>query len=94
MISKCGVICASDCRAYQTECEGCNELSGEVSWAPYLGLRVCPIYSCVVQKGLQTCAGCGLAPCKIWFDTRNPEFSEQEFLADINSRLANLQKLP
>ena len=33
MISKCGVICAQDCRAFGSECEGCNELEGRVSWA-------------------------------------------------------------
>ncbi|MDY0319076.1 MAG: DUF3795 domain-containing protein [Candidatus Cloacimonadaceae bacterium] len=93
MISKCGVICASDCRAYSTECDGCNELDGQVSWAEFYGLNTCPIYACVLQKGLSTCADCGQAPCQIWYDTRNPDASDQEFMADIRSRLANLHKL-
>ncbi len=93
MISKCGVICKCDCKAYQTECEGCIELEGKVSWAPFYDLEHCPIYACVVDKGLETCAGCGLAPCEIWIKTRNPEISDEEFEADINSRLSNLKNL-
>ncbi len=92
MISKCGVICQTDCKAYQTECDGCIELEGKVSWAEYYGQSHCPIYSCVINKGFETCAECGLAPCSIWIKTRNPDASDVEFEADINSRLRNLAK--
>jgi hypothetical protein len=90
MISKCGVICATDCLAFGKECEGCNELAGRVSWAEYYGQSHCPIYLCVVSKGLNTCGECGLAPCQIWYDTRNPDASDDEFAADLASRLRNL----
>ena len=93
MISKCGVICATDCRAYKLECEGCNELEGRVSWAEYYGQEHCPIYACVVVKGYHTCADCGQAPCKIWYDTRNPDASDEAFAADLASRLRNLKAL-
>jgi len=93
MISKCGVICAQDCRAFGSECEGCNELEGRVSWAEFYGKSHCPIYQCVVDKGYDTCADCGLAPCQIWYDTRNPDASDDEFAADLASRLRNLSAI-
>ena len=93
MISKCGVICASDCRAFGTECAGCNELEGRVSWAEFYGSSHCPIYACAVKKGFETCAECGSAPCEIWYSTRNPDASDEAFAADLASRLRNLSAI-
>jgi hypothetical protein len=93
MISKCGVICATDCRAYKVECEGCNELSGKVSWAAYYDKTHCPIYACVVAKDFSTCGECGRAPCELWYSTRDPDFSDEAFAKDIASRLHNLKAI-
>lgn len=90
MLSVCGVYCKTDCRAFENECAGCNELEGRVSWAPYYGKERCPIYDCATQKGLSSCGDCGKAPCKVWYDTRNPDASDAEFKADLTNRLANL----
>lgn len=90
-MSVCGVVCSTDCKAYGTECEGCNELQGKVSWAVFYNKEHCPIYICVREKGLVSCADCGLAPCKVWLDTRNPEASDEEFAADLANRLQNLK---
>ena len=92
MLSVCGVYCKTDCRAFGNECAGCVELEGRVSWAPYYGKERCPIYDCVTEKGLSSCGDCGMAPCKVWFDTRNPDVSDAEFKADLDNRLANLEK--
>lgn len=92
MMSKCGVICSTDCRAFQVECEGCNELEGKISWAVFYGREDCPIYACVSAKGIYHCGLCGQAPCDIWVQTRNPDASDEEFAADIASRLSNLAK--
>lgn len=92
MQSVCGVICETDCRAYKVECDGCNKLDGKVSWAVFYGKDHCPIYACVSEKGLSSCVDCGLAPCDVWFQTRNPEVTDEAFQQDINSRLANLAK--
>ncbi len=89
--SVCGVICATDCRAYLEECEGCVKLQGKVSWAEYYNDTYCPIYRCVMSRQLSSCADCGLAPCDVWYDTRNPAASDDEFERDINSRLDNLR---
>lgn len=93
MLAVCGVNCATDCRAYKTECEGCNELGGKVSWAVFYGKERCPIYECALGKGLTSCGDCGLVPCQLWYDTRNPDASDEEFAADIASRLKNLKQL-
>ena len=92
-MSKCGVICQTDCKAYQVECEGCNELSGKVSWAPFYGKELCPIYECVVKSGFESCAPCGKAPCAIWLSTRNPDISDEVFEADLQSRIKNLNRV-
>lgn len=91
-LSVCGVNCSTDCRAYGIECEGCIALKGKVSWAEFYGATHCPIYSCVKDKGLESCGDCGQAPCLIWIETRNPEASDAEFQADLDSRLSNLEK--
>jgi hypothetical protein len=92
MLSVCGIHCLTDCKAYKTECEGCNELTGKVSWAQFYGKTHCPIYECVEQKCIKSCNECGKAPCEIWHSTRNPEASDEEFDADIKSRLKNLRQ--
>lgn len=92
MLSVCGVNCSTGCKAFKVECTGCNELQGKVSWAVFYGRERCPIFDCALEKGLISCGDCGLAPCKIWYDTRNPDISDEEFDKDINSRLANLNK--
>ncbi|HNX01607.1 MAG TPA: DUF3795 domain-containing protein [Candidatus Cloacimonadota bacterium] len=90
MLSICGVNCRTDCHAFGTECIGCNELDGKVSWAVFYGKSTCPIYDCAMQKGLSSCGKCSDAPCKIWYETRNPDASDEEFEEDIASRMKNL----
>jgi len=92
MLSVCGVNCSTDCKAYQTECTGCTELAGKVSWAEYYGQEHCPIYACAMALGLTSCKDCGKAPCEIWYATKNPDISAEEFEADLQSRLTNLRE--
>ncbi len=91
MLSVCGVNCSTDCKAYRTECAGCNELQGKVSWAEFYGKEHCPIYECAMALGLSSCGECGEVPCRIWYDTKNPDVTDEEFEADIRSRLKNLE---
>ncbi|NQV19089.1 MAG: DUF3795 domain-containing protein [Armatimonadetes bacterium] len=92
-LSKCGVCCSIDCKAYKIECDGCNELEGSVSWAKFYGKILCPIYECAEQNGFLSCKECGKVPCEIWISTRNPVFTDEEFQADIDSRLKNFEEL-
>ena len=91
-LSKCGVNCSTDCKAYKVECDGCNELEGKVPWAKFINKVLCPIYECTVQKGFPSCKECGKAPCKLWLSTRDPDFTDEEFQADIDSRLRNFEE--
>jgi len=91
-LSFCGVNCAAECHAYNTDCEGCLELDGKVSWAAFYGKEYCPIVECLRAKGLNSCSDCGLAPCDVWILTRNPKASDAEFQADIERRLRNLEE--
>ncbi len=87
----CGVYC-NECHAYKVECEGCETLKGCISWAKFLDLTVCPIYTCVLEKGYADCGDCPVLPCKIWMvDTKIPEMSEEEYLADVKQRIAVLK---
>lgn len=53
----------------------------------------CPIYDCVRNnKCMQNCGECGEVPCKIWFDTRDPKFSDEEFNENIAMRVQALKK--
>lgn len=89
-MTKCGIYCATDCKAYKTECEGCVELKGKISWAVYYNKTHCPIFECATSKGFANCSQCKEAPCQIWMETRDPSFSDEAFAQDIARRLKNL----
>ncbi len=93
VLSVCGVCCSSDCRAYKTECAGCVALGGKIPWAVFYDAEYCPIFQCVADKGFASCADCGEAPCPVWYATRDPHASDEQFAADLASRLANLATL-
>ncbi len=92
-LTTCGICCRTDCKAHKTECEGCLELDGKIPWAVYYGKEYCPIVECARSKGLSSCGECGLAPCQVWLDTRDPDFTDEQFAADIANRLKNLTEM-
>lgn len=92
MISVCGVYCEKECKAYPDECSGCNQIKGKVAWAKFYGKSVCPIYKCVQTKKFRTCLKCDKIPCRIWYETRNPELSDEQFNNELNWRLKNLEQ--
>lgn len=89
----CGVICSSYCPAYGKECQGCKEMEGQIPWAAFYNLEVCPVYTCVKEKGLAHCGQCGKAPCDIWQMTLNPNASEEEHQEDFRRRLEALAEM-
>ena len=92
-ISVCGVYCDKECHAFGVECRGCNALKGRVSWAKFLGKEVCPIYSCVINKGFSSCGECPELPCDIWLvETRNPDRTDEEYKQELACRIKNLGK--
>lgn len=88
-LSCCGTECTK-CGCYGTLCQGCNECQGKVFHAPEG--KACPIYTCSVQKKrLATCGSCDQIPCSIWKETRDPQFSDEEFEKSITDRVKNLK---
>jgi len=93
MITVCGVYCETECHALGTECAGCHQLKGKISWAKYINKEVCPIYECIEQKGYKTCMDCEELPCKLWLvDTKNPATSDEEYAKHLKDRIKNLKE--
>lgn len=89
-ISVCGTDC-SVCYCFGKMCNGCNSCEGKVFHAPEG--KACPIYDCVRNsRCMQNCGECGDVPCKIWFDTRDPKFSDEEFNENVTMRVQALKK--
>lgn len=88
-LSVCGTIC-EECYCYGKMCSGCNECEGKVFHASEG--KACSIYECAVnQNKLESCGVCSKIPCKIWLETRDPKFSDEEFEANINARINALK---
>lgn len=89
-ISCCGTDCGT-CSYFETMCKGCSASLGRVFHAPEG--QACPIYECSVNKSkLKDCGECCDVPCAIWKKTKDPSLSEEEFLLNIQERVARLKK--
>lgn len=88
-ISCCGTNC-EECECFGTLCKGCNQCKGMVFHAPEG--KACPIYDCTVNnRKLSNCGQCKEVPCSVWKSTRDPKFTDEEFDANIESRLKTLK---
>ncbi len=89
-ISVCGMDCSS-CYCFGKMCSGCNMCEGKVFHAAEG--KACPIYDCVKNKRcVQNCGECSRVPCRIWLDTRDPKFSDEEFDESIATRIQTLKR--
>lgn len=87
-ISVCGTDC-SVCYCFGEMCKGCNECAGKVFHVQEG--KACPIYECVRnEKGLHNCGKCESVPCKIWMETRDPKYSDEEFQENVDMRVRML----
>lgn len=91
MLSLCGAKC-EECTSYKTECGGCKHTQGKVMWTQYIGQDTCPIYKCCQEKTLEHCGGCQQLPCKIWYEIKDPSWSDAEHLHSINERVKLLKE--
>ena len=90
MLSCCGTDCSA-CYCYGEMCKGCNEHKGKVFHAPEG--KACPIYECAKNKScLYSCRECAKIPCEIWYKTRDPKFSDEEFQKDVEERVQRLRR--
>jgi hypothetical protein len=101
-ISICGIDCDIACiecnknneEFFENPCKGCNEVKGKLFWTQYLGLDTCPIYNCCVhEKQLDHCGKCTELPCAIYFNTKDPSISDEEFKQSIQERVDLLKTL-
>lgn len=90
LVSVCGTDCSA-CYCFGNMCNGCSACEGKVFHAPEG--KACPIYDCVRNnKCMQNCGECGEVPCKIWLETRDPKYSDEEFKENVAMRVQALQK--
>lgn len=87
-ISICGSDCAA-CYCYGDLCPGCKACKGRVFHAQ----DGCPIYLCMETRGFSSCGECSERPCKVWRNTRDPKFTDEEFEQNIRDRLENLCRM-
>lgn len=86
-LSICGVDC-TECKELGVNCKGCNAIEGKVFWSAYMGLNKCPMYHCCVDdKKLHHCGKCSELPCNLYFETRDPEMTEDEHQKAISNRV-------
>lgn len=91
MLQVCGVNCEG-CPSYPEECQGCQALKGKVFWVGYIGKDVCPVYQCCQDKSLAHCGGCAELPCKMWYELKDPNWTDEEHIASINERVRSLKE--
>ena len=81
LLSPCGADCES-C-TYHKNCGGCCTIKGKPFYLRDVGVEVCPMYDCPVnKKGYKSCAECPELPCQIFYDWKDPSMTDE---AHINS---------
>jgi hypothetical protein len=92
MKSICGANCF-DCKYYGNQCKGCIKDLGQPFWcADIFEDKTCPLFKCATQdKGLNHCGECEELPCKLFFDLKDPELSQEEHEKSINKRVKALK---
>jgi hypothetical protein len=92
-LSPCGVDCSS-CHLFDKCKKDCNESQGKPFYITdsSIGLEVCDIYDCVRnKKNLKHCGECEDLPCQIFFDWKDPDFTDEEHQEDIKQRVDRLK---
>ena len=86
--------CGQDCRKcsyYQKDCKGCMVTDGVPFWANSIGMEICPIFDCAVnKKEVEHCGNCVKYPCDTYLNLRDPSISEEEWQKSLSERKANL----
>lgn len=92
LLAPCGVDC--DGCTYSESCGGsCFEIKGKPFYLKEIGVDLCPLYDCPVnKKGYKTCAECEDLPCELFHEWRDPSMSDEQHLTSINERVERLRK--
>ena len=91
-VSPCGAIC-NECPFYNTECSGCKNLDGKVFWSKDVAENgVCPLYDCSVnEKHLGSCGKCKELPCKLFYNMKDPNMTDDQHQESIVKRVEVLK---
>ena len=94
LLSSCGLHC-NECPFYGKPCAGCHQVSGKTFWAEeHIPGGICPLYGCAHNtKKLEHCGGCAELPCKIYYEMKDPNSSQEDHLAMITLRTERLKSL-
>jgi len=92
MLCVCGADCA-ECPQYGKDCPGCEEISGKVYWAGYIGKEVCPYYTCVKDRGIKNCGACKDIPCELWHSLKDPSWTDEQHEKSIRDRVEKFKNI-
>jgi hypothetical protein len=93
VISACGIICDS-CPFYNKGCIGCNEVKGKPFWTKDMPTGICQLFDCAVNiKQYKSCGECPELPCKLFYELKDPNISEEEHQASIINRVKVLKEM-
>ncbi len=87
----CGLWC-DDCKHFEQECQGCNNLEGGVFWTDYVEIETCPVFRCVQDKGLAHCGFCDELPCERYTRFRDPDMSDEEIARRLDLQCQELRR--
>ena len=88
----CGLDCG-DCEHLGTRCEGCANEKGRPFWTSVIGIDICPLYDCCInKKKLEHCGLCPELPCEIFLTLKDPALSEEEFDQSLQERQDALKR--
>ncbi len=86
----CGTNC-KECSHFKEGCQGCMVTDGIPFWMPFADMKVCPIFSCCVEKNkLEHCGDCENYPCETYMGLRDPFFTDEQWEASVADRRKNL----
>lgn len=91
MLARCGLDC-NDCYAYPKDCTGCEAVMGKPYWTKEVGEEQCRLYRCSLDRGHTHCGKCAELPCKMWYEAKDPSWSDAEHREEIKKRVARLKK--
>jgi len=88
LVSPCGIIC-NKCPYYMNLCKGCKNLDGKVFWSADVSENgICPMYDCSVnEKEFGSCSKCDELPCELFYNTKDPDITDEEHQASILKRV-------
>lgn len=90
LLSACGLLC-DECEAFGKGCGGCIEVAGRPSWANDVGIEVCELFECAVNRGFGTCGECDAVPCKRMVELKDPRITQEAHIDDLRARVDRLR---